>query len=233
MKATGTVSAPKNTESVIFEPGTYNAKLVEMFLVAGTKYQSDEAQIEAVFRWELDPEASPVRDGLNKVGYVSVNSPAFDPKNPAQFEFQTERKYAGKFQQRLEALVGQMLTAEDARQVGADIDAPDFVTNFDELLAYLQEADEQGRPRRAMVKSFKISGRELIGAEALITLSIIEKSRNGQKAEYQKIENVTAIPRARGPRRAAPAEDQPVEAPQRLMDPPAPRRATTEPDLPF
>lgn len=234
MKATGAISQPKNSEFEIFEPGTYNTRLVEMFLVAGTKYQSEEAQIEAVMRWEVDAEAAPVRESYLKVNYVA---------GTAQLEFQTERKYANKFQQRLEALLGQMLTAEDAGRVEADIQTPDFITNFDELLDHLKQVDDKGVPYRVMVNSFKIGGQELIGAEALITLSITEKMRNGQKAEYQKVESVTAMPRGnRATRRApevaaapaptaAPAKD---EAPERLMPPPPPRRhASTEPDLPF
>ena len=231
MKATGTISEPKGTDSVIFDPGTYNTRLVEMFLVAGTKYQSDEAQIEAVFRWELEADVAPIRDGFNKV--------SFRP-GTAALEFQTERKYAGKFQQRLEALVGQMLTAEDAAHVDADIDTPDWIGNFDELLTHLQELDDQGKQRRAMVRSLKIGDRELIGAEALITVSITEKTKNGQKVEYQKIEGVTAMPKRNTARRQAAPAPAAAEAPQPgqpvLMDPPPAqqrRRATTEPDLPF
>lgn len=239
MKATGAVSEPKNTDTVIFEPGTYNTRLVEAFLVAGTKYQSDEAQIECVFRWEVDPEANPVRDSFNKVNYVA---------GTAKFEFQTERKYANKFQQRLEALLGQMLTAEDAARVDADIETPDFITNFDELLDHLKQVDDNGKPYRALIKSLKIGGQELIGGTALISLSITEKVKNGQKAEYQKIDAITALPKASGAtRRAAPTTAQPQpapatqadapaqqDAPERLIAPPPPRRhASTEPDLPF
>ena len=242
MRATAEVSQPKNSDAVIFEPGTYNTKVVEIFLVAGTKYQSDEPQIEAIFQWEVDAETRPVRDGFNKVGFV---------QGTAKLELQTDRKYVSKFQGRLEALVGQQLAAEDAARLDVDIDAPSFVENFDDLLNYLQESDDQGRPRRAAVKSFKVGERELIGADALITLSVTEKTKNGQKVEYQKIDAVTAIPkRTAGPRRAgqaAPAQEAtaaPVAAPAQqpeepeqavLMDPPPNqrRRATTEPDLPF
>lgn len=230
MRATAEVSQPKNSDAIIFEPGTYNTKLVEIFLVAGTKYQSDEPQIEAIYQWEVDAETRPVRDGFNKVGFV---------QGTAKLELQTDRKYVSKFQSRLEALVGQQLAAEDAAHLDVDIDAPSFVENFDDLLIYLQESDDQGRPRRAAVKSFKVGERELIGADALITLSVTEKTKNGQKVEYQKIDAVTAIPkRTAGPRRAGqPAPTQQPEEPEQatLMDPPPNqrRRATTEPDLPF
>lgn len=240
MKATGAVSEPKGSDTVVFEPGTYNTKLVEAWLVAGTKYQSDEAQLECVFRWEVDPEANPVRDSFNKVNFVP---------GTAKLEFQTDRKYANKFQQRLEALLGQMLTAEDAARVDADIETPDWVTNFDELLDHLKGVDDKGLTYRARIKSLTIGGQELVGGTALITLSITEKVKNGQKAEYQKIDAVTALPKATGAaRRTAPApaaQPQPAPATQatapaqqetseRLIPGPPPRRhASTEPDLPF
>jgi hypothetical protein len=188
----------------------------------------------------VDAETRPVRDGFNKVGFM---------QGTAKLELQTDRKYVSKFQSRLEAMVGQQLAAEDAARLDVDIDAPSFVENFDDLLTYLQESDDQGRPRRAGIRSFKVAERELIGTDALITLSVTEKTKNGQKVEYQKIDAVTAIPkRTAGPRHAgqaapaqeatpAPAPAQQPEEPEQavLMDPPPSqrRRATTEPDLPF
>jgi|GEM_PF-6265888 len=226
MRTTGEVSTPKATDVVIFDPGSYNARLVEAFLVAGTKYQSDEPQIEAVFMWEVEEDVKPVRDGFNAVKYNALTG---------NLEFNSERKYVGKFQTRIEALAGQQLSAEDVTSLDVHIDTPDFVTTFDELLGYLTETDDQGRPRRALLKSIKLGERELIGGEVILALSVTEKTKNGQKQEYQKIESVTAIPRrraARGARAAAPTEDDQAA----LMDPPPTqgrRRATTEPDLPF
>lgn len=189
------------------ENGTYQWLLKDAFVVRieSEKYPKDNGKPQMTLIW-ADPEDASVtvRDGFLKM--------------PDGLNLTSEEKYKGKWQKRLEALVGAALTDVDSEKLEVVFE---YITDWDGLLEEISES-EQGKPVRIAVKDILFDGVSLFGKEVLI---VVENKQTGDRS-YANV--TSAAPLVKRRRQAAP--NAPAVAPKVERSAPAPKSVQAEPE---
>lgn len=194
-------------ETSTLEPGTYQMKLVSANVSQGVpaaqylkkgKTQEESAYAQMSLNWE-DEEGGKVRDSFLKM--------------PEYLEFSEDARYKSKFQKRIEAMLNKQLDDKAGEKITVLFD---FIESWEELKEAIKET-ENDHPVRLEVKSLQWEGREMFGAEWLVTVGVNDRG-------YNEVTAVAPLPK----RRAASAP--PVQAPPLPVQP---SPAAGGMDLPF
>ena len=198
------------------ENGTYQWLLKDGFVtrIESEKYPKDNGKPQMTLIW-ADPEddSVTVRDGFLKM--------------PDGLNLTSEEKYKGKWQKRLEALVGTSLSDVDSEKLEVVFE---YITDWDGLLEEISES-EQGKPVRIAVKDILFDGVSLFGKEVLI---VVENKQAGDRS-YANV--TSAAPLVKRRRQAAPSAPAVAPVAQRNAPKAQPSEVDELPlmdsDLPF
>lgn len=206
-------------ETTTLEAGTYQMKLVGANVSQGMpapqylkkgKTQEESAYAQMSLIWE-DEEGAQVRDSFLKM--------------PEYLEFSEDNRYKSKFQKRVENMLNKQLDDNAGEKITILFD---FIESWDELKEAIKELENE-RPVRIEVKSLQWEGREMFGAEWLVTVGVNDRG-------YNEITAVAPLPKRRGAQPAPAAQAPQQQAPKPPARPapaPAPAPADDGADMPF
>ena len=139
-------------------------------------------------------------------------------KMPDGLNLTSEEKYKGKWQKRLEALVGRSLSDSDSEKLEVVFA---YIESWDGLLEEIAES-EQGKPVRIAVQDILFDGASLLGKEVLI---VVENKQAGDRS-YANV--TSAAPLVKRRRQAAPSA--PAVAPKVERSAPVAKTVQDAPD---